>query len=91
MVEVNISGKIYRHIVVCSKDAYLLDMIDIVKSTILELSTTSRKSKILSGDFDPVLMPFDLSQLGAGNVIEPYLKRYNRQSQKISLKAPIGF
>nr|GMD31002.1 hypothetical protein Iba_chr09aCG12400 [Ipomoea batatas] len=42
----------------------ILDKINIVESSILELSTTTWKSKIVTSNFDPVLMPFDLGKLG---------------------------
>jgi hypothetical protein len=44
-----------------------------MKSTMLELSSTTWKSKIFTGNFNPVLMPLNLGKLGVRDIIEPYL------------------
>lgn len=50
-----------------------------MKSTTLELCSTTRESKVFASDFDPVLMPLNFSKLGMGNIIVPYLRNTTYQ------------
>jgi hypothetical protein len=52
----------------------LLNGINVVKCTILELSSTPRKHEIVTRDFNPVLVPLVLSKLGVRNISVPYLQ-----------------
>lgn len=58
-----------------NKSIHLLYEIYIMKSTTLELSSTTRKSKIFTSNFDPILMSLNLSKLGMGNIVVPYLQQ----------------
>lgn len=55
------------------KHTHLLNEINVVKSTVNKLSSSSGKSKVITSNFDPILMPFNLCQLSVGNVIIPNL------------------
>ena len=44
-----------------------------MKSTILKLRSTTRKSKELARNFHRILMPLHFCKLGVGNIIIPYL------------------
>ena len=44
-----------------------------MKSTILKLRSTTRKSKELARNFHRILMPLNFCKLGVGNIIIPYL------------------
>lgn len=39
----------------------------------LKLRSTTRKSKVFTSNFNPILMTFDHSKLCVGNIIEPDL------------------
>lgn len=53
-----------------------LDEIYVMKGSVWKLCSTTRKSKVIAINFNPILMPFNNCQLGVGNVWEPYLQIY---------------
>lgn len=56
------------------KKTNLLDEINVMKGAILKLSPTTRKSKVITINLNPILMPFNIGKLGVGNIIVPYLQ-----------------
>lgn len=50
------------------------------ESTMLDLSSASRKDQMLPRDINPVLLPLVLHQLGMRNIAIPYLKITNKTS-----------
>lgn len=59
--------------------AHLLNKINIVKSTILKLSPTTRESKVFTGQFNPILVPLNLCKLGTRNITVPYLQNGTKE------------
>lgn len=53
---------------------HLLYEFNVMKSTMLKLCSTTRKSKELASNFHPILMPLKFCKLGVGNIMIPYLK-----------------
>ena len=56
-------------------ECYLLNEINVMQSTTLELSSASRKDQVLPGDINPILVPLVLHQLCMRNIAIPYLKQ----------------
>lgn len=52
---------------------YVLYEVNVMKSTMLKLGSTTRKGKIFASNFHPILMPLNLRKLGVGNIIVPDL------------------
>jgi hypothetical protein len=53
---------------------YVLNEVNVMKSTMLKLGSTTRESKIFTRNFHPILMSLNLSKLGVGNIIVPDLQ-----------------
>lgn len=56
---------------------YLLDEIYVLYHSILELSATSWEDEIIARHFDPILIPFILSELWMRYIVIPYLQERN--------------
>lgn len=67
------SGHIKIIINLRHNETNVLNEVYVMKCSILELSTTTRKCKVLSGNFHPILMSFYCSKLGVWDVTVPYL------------------
>ena len=61
---------------------YLLNKINVVKSSMHELSTTTREGQELTSNLNPILMTFDLCQFWMRDIVIPYLKDNAKQSYK---------
>ena len=57
--------------------SYLLYKVDVMKCPMLKLSTATRKSKVLTSNFHPILVPLDFSKLSVWNIVIPYLQGNN--------------
>jgi hypothetical protein len=53
---------------------YVLYELNVMKSTMLKLGSTTRKSKIFTRNFHPILMPLNFRKLSVGNIIVPDLQ-----------------
>jgi hypothetical protein len=63
-------------------DCYLLNEINVMQSTALELSPASRKYQVLPRDIHLVLVPLELHQLSLGDIVVPYLHQTKPQGSK---------
>lgn len=64
---------------------YLLDKVNVVAGPMYELGPSARESQELTAHFNPVLMPFHLSQLRVWYIMVPYLQDHRKtklQSRK---------
>lgn len=57
-----------------ASNAYLLNKVNIMESTVLKLGPTTWESEVFSRNFHPILMPLKLCKLGVGNIVVPYLQ-----------------
>jgi hypothetical protein len=53
---------------------YLLNSINVVECTILELSPSPRKQEVVTRNFNPVLVTLVLCKPGVWNIAVPYLQ-----------------
>lgn len=56
---------------------HLLDEVNVVKSTVLKLSATTREREMFTTHLHPVLMSLDLCKLGVWNILVPNLQSHN--------------
>ena len=61
---------------------YLLNSINIVEGTILELSPTPREQEVVTWDLNPILMPLVLCELSVRNIAVPYLQKAEQLGNK---------
>jgi hypothetical protein len=52
---------------------YFLYEVNVMKSTMLKLGSPTRKSKIFTSNFHPILMSLNLRKFGVGNIMVPDL------------------
>lgn len=72
-IKVKLQSHVYTY--VCS--FYLLYEVNIMKCPVFKLGSTTRKSKVLSSNFHPILVALNLSKLGVWNIVIPYLQDKN--------------
>jgi hypothetical protein len=73
------------------KRAYFLNEINVMKSTIYELSSTARKREVFTSNFNPILVSLNLCKLGVGNIIIPYLHQAPEEQFSTSSKLQVVF
>ena len=52
---------------------YLLYEVNVVKSTMRKLGSTTREGKVFTTNFNPILVSFKICKLGVGNIMVPDL------------------
>lgn len=56
------------------KGTHFLNEINVVESAILKLGSTTRKSKVFTSYFNPILVALDLRKFGVRNIMVPNLQ-----------------
>jgi len=70
-----IKVKFHTHVYVCLH--YLFYEVNVMKCPMFKLGSTTRKSKVVSRNFYPILVALNFSKLGVWNIVIPYLQDKN--------------